>query len=170
MNILERIEQLIDELDSKPTSLDFGFIRTVLVDAREAVVDGLQRSKDAQNFDALKQESARLTDKATDLVGRLDSATAQIESLKNNESCLGDLFAHMKKVALGRAQILHKDPEVLSATKRTIEECNSVQRFLEINSRIEQDFEKHFRNGDHAVGLGKGSKRVIQHNHYKVGG
>lgn len=168
MDILKDIENLIEDIKSKPQSLDLDSIKDTLIASREIVIDGLQRSQDAQLFKSAEKEIQNKSSIIKSQETLLDSMKSKVSELESNSECLESLYAHLKNRAVGIARLTYKE-QLLETTISDLNACKDVSKFLALQARIENDFENSIGNQP-PESISLKNKKVLKTSNFLIGG
>ena len=171
MDLIHHIETLVNEIETKPNSIDLDVIRHALIEARELAVEGLKRSKDATSYAELNPKHIKLLDDHSNLKDSFKSLSTQVELSKSSLSLFNDLFSDLKNKALGKAELVYLDsPLYLSQVKSQILSMKptDIKSFLSLQASILKDFRKEFMKTPSTSLSNRGTR--VDVNKVKIGG
>jgi DNA repair exonuclease SbcCD ATPase subunit len=171
MNILKTIENLAQEIKSNPKSIDLSNVYSILVQAREVVLDGLNRSKDANKLKPLEQElmiHKKNVAEATTKITELTEANVRLEAdLQNFEG----LYSHLKEVTNGRAILaLQESPEILNTLVEKISNPTSINAFIETKREVDKLFNESYTPTAQPKELNLKGDKYINPKYFRIGG
>jgi len=171
MGILQIIEKLAQEIKTNPKSIDLSTVYKTLVQAREVVLDGLNRSKDADKLKATEQENVALKKDIALSAAVIEKQTQRVVILENDIENFNELYAHLKNVAIGRATLTFKEsPEILNPLLKKINDPYSLKSFMDTKRSVDKLFNEGFNPKAQPKELNLKGDKYINPKYFHIGG
>ncbi len=129
MDIVKEIESLIICLDGKQNQIDFDHLRSVLAEAREAVISGLNRSQQADLYDDVKRKLTVVQNNLKTSNSRLKELEETISSAHDELSKYKDYSEQFRSEIIGKINLIQPDTMLRD---KLIDEVNAATKFTEL--------------------------------------
>lgn len=169
MDILHKIEILIDNLTNRPQVVSLDNIRLTFLEAREAIANGLNRSQTGKALSRLEDELSSLRDEGKRLREDNSVKAAQVKAMTVKASIFEPIFEKLKERALSLLDIAYSNsPDLSGILKARIKDATPEQ-FLQIQAEIEERVKGVFSDPVETLRI-NGGQFAENPNHYRIGG
>jgi len=147
MDILTKLQNLIDSLDNSPDEIDLGNLRTILAEAYQVTRQGLNLSNDANRYKPLKKNYDVLVSNHETNLTKLDTSNEKLKLAENQIEILTPLIKNLKLSLIGKITLLNDySPEMKVKLIDDIKN-GDIEKLVESKLKIENDFETKWKPG-----------------------
>lgn len=154
MDLLREITDKIDFFKASPDQMDVDEVVSILTIAHEVAQDGLDRSQRAKDYDDAKKKLDTVTAELSETQSTLQTRTEEFNYYKQNYEDLSNVFNDLKNKLSGKLALIKKYSDQLRKVYADDIENADVQKFLKLQTQIEEDFNEEWKEKNDKISTG----------------